>query len=192
MRNGRTVQGARSLPNAECGIRNAESSECGMLNAECGMNIKGKGVRRYEGTNGLLQCGVRNSECGIHVKCGTPRGYPNGKSSWLMAHSSWRMRNSECGMPNTQRVPECGTIYHFGLRIADFEFESRPGAEHSAKVHWYTRTVSPGNAGCGMPFWSLALAAMSVLTIPEAFPILEPKRRSRRPPLPDEEGFEDE
>jgi len=47
----------------------------------------------------------------------------------------------------------------------------------------------PARRGCH--FGLLPLAAMSALTIPEAFPILETKKTSRRPPLPDEEGFED-
>jgi hypothetical protein len=108
----RGYEGTKVLRNAECGVRNAESSECGMLNAECGMNIKGKGVRRYEGTKGLLQCGVRNSECGIHVKSGTPRGYPSAKCGISTDHVRryegtkapsemrsvrWRMGQLRCG-----------------------------------------------------------------------------------------------
>ena len=88
----RPGRGVRYQSNAECGMDERFKVQglfhCGMRSSECGM--ESKDVREYEGTNGLLQCGVRNSECGIHVKCGTPRGYPNGKSSWLMAHFGLR------------------------------------------------------------------------------------------------------
>jgi hypothetical protein len=89
---------------AECGIRNAESSECGMLNAECGMNIKGKGVRRYEGTKALpnAECGVRNaesSECGmLNAECGM-----NIKGKGVRRYEGTKaLPNAECGVRNAE------------------------------------------------------------------------------------------
>jgi len=50
------------MRNAKCRMRNEHQTK------------KHTKVRRYEGTNGLLQCGVRNSECGMTSNAQHPKG----------------------------------------------------------------------------------------------------------------------
>jgi hypothetical protein len=61
---------------------------------------------------------------------------------------SWLMAPHECGMRNHTQCE---------FRIADCEFDSPEPAKTSTEVPWYSRAVSPGNAGSGMSFGSLAL-----------------------------------